>query len=192
MFHLLSFLLAPFCIEGMQTIAGSIGRMTRRFRLSTGNRLTPLFISIFLCLFLLLNSGFFSVTLFSDFPGAAIYTSVERIQSEGSLSEKTYLDYVTLSPSDVRSAEWLAEVNPKTGIIYCRANALQNLIFAGVTPYWSDKVRMIDAQTTMIEGDYLYLTEFDNAVESILESIRPLLEDSHKVFSSGTSDVYQR
>lgn len=167
-----SYFLSPFLVKGFLFVNG-----IAKYYLNILNVNKILSIELFLCIFMLFNTGFVAEVVYHNNISASVYISKARIYSAGSLYEKEYLDRVYLSINDVLCAKWLKVYMFKKTSIFCGKNAEQNLIFTGLTlghitkkinepvVYYltnnKNKLKHISS------GSYIYLTKFNTFTRKI-------------------------
>jgi len=202
-YHYISFFLAPFCIIGGIVTIEYLAKTFKSFKPYSIRRNTPKFLSVFLAIFLLLNTGFVSEVIFKDHPGASIYISKSRIEKSGNVWEKEYFDYVHLSSYDVYGAYWLG-INKVDAKIYCGLNAVQNLRIVDVSINLDINNILLLINETELDSSYIYLTEFNHVIGRIkikigtfpkllnIDNISQMLDTNNKIYINGGSVIYYR
>lgn len=200
-YQIISFILAPFWAIGGST---AIYILTFK-KINYQNSLKVL--SIFLVIFLLFNTCFFAETVWRYNIGPMISISKSRILNNGDVYEREYLDRVSFSECNIRSAIWLLMYKCK-GYIYSGQNANKNVRIAksiltlnNYRVYNVPHVRIIFKKTKIHKKSYIYLTKFNIETNTIkmaggifpkLLNITEInaLEKSYRIYTNGMSCVY--
>ncbi|WP_324735229.1 DUF2206 domain-containing protein [Thermococcus sp. SY098] len=156
--YISSFILAPFGISG---IAEFFRYLRKVLHLNFNNTLT--FIGIFLCIFLLFNSGFIAEVVWGYNIGPSNEISKPRILYKGSIQEKEYFyrNYIFLP--EVIGAKWgKRKIGDKS--IYGGIESIPKLMVSGMTPYFwkigSSNIFPLVKNQTLNNDSYLYLSLF--------------------------------
>ncbi|MEM3896771.1 MAG: DUF2206 domain-containing protein [Archaeoglobaceae archaeon] len=209
-FHLVTFTLAPFCIIGGIKFLESLIKISKVFK--SKNRIKKdktaiVAISLFLVVYFLSNTGFFSEVVFKDFPGAPIYLSAGRIENNGSLLEKEYLHRTYVLRCDVLGGEWLSRTHDTTMKIYADHKGygiLTQSVYKVEINYKEVEVLKIEKiEKLKVEPSYIYLRKL-NSKDGIfivsnfprlnffnLSEISSLLYEKNKIYENTCSEIYE-
>ena len=155
------------------------------------------FITLFLMIFFVFNSGLIEEVVWKHNVSPSIYISYPRIAKNGTLWEREYLDRVTLSVEDVHSAFWLYRYHTNKKI-YCGINAQQNLIFVGFSRGDISKkvgylplLIILSKNKRIYKNRYVYLSKFNIRVKMIKIGgyVKPKLVKINKIFNTSNIDI---
>ena len=194
-YHLSLIFLAPFCIIGAVLASRIISRILMKYWTDQRLRNTFRFLSLFLALFLLFNSGWI-YEIAKDHPGS-ISLSQEWIKRYGSVEEKINFYGALPGEQSIFGAKWLSLHKSDETKIYADLSSRNHLLTSyGMTPR---KDMIVLSSSSKIMHSYVYLRDL-NVAESIIETgyheyiniseLLPALEEGAKIYSNGECEIY--
>lgn len=202
MFYITSFILSPFCILGSvkffqmfySDAAFSMYKKNANF----------IFVAVFLAIFLLSNTGFFSEIIFKDNPGASMWISKERVLKgeDIRLKENFYRYYIP--EYDWSTFKWLDRNKPNAIKIYADKLSREKLAYAGISPnkeIGSDIILTLTNKTEVDKSSYVFLSYFNTITGKIkvVKNFRLIFYNTsevlqkpnmNKIYDNGGSEIY--